>query len=280
MTDPTAVPTVALAHGVTMPQLGFGLWRVPADEAERAVTTALEAGYRSLDTAALYGNEEGVGAAVAKSGLPRDELFITTKVWNSDHGFDSTLRAFDTSMTKLGLDVLDLYLIHWPVPSRDLYVETWRAVEQLYRDGRVRAIGVSNFTPTHLRRLFVECEVRPVLNQVELHPWFSQDELRAFHGEHQVVTEAYSPLGQGRGVLEEPVLAEIGRAHGVGPAQVVLRWHLQLGNVAIPKSVTPERIRSNLDVFGFELSTGEMAQVSGLDRGQRLAPDPDTFAGA
>ncbi len=280
MTDPTAVPTVTLATGVTMPQLGFGLWQVPAEEAERAVTTALEAGYRSLDTAALYGNEEGVGAAVAKSGLPRDELFITTKVWNSDHGFDRTLRAFDTSMAKLGLDVLDLYLVHWPVPSRDLYVETWRALEQLYRDGRVRAIGVSNFTPSHLRRLFVECEVRPVLNQVELHPWFPQDELRAFHAEHQVVTEAYSPLGQGRGVLEEPVLAEIGRAHGVGPAQVVLRWHLQLGNVTIPKSVTPERIRSNLDVFGFELSTGEMGQVSGLDRGARLAPDPDTFAAA
>ncbi len=280
MTDPTAVPTVTLASGVTMPQLGFGLWQVPAEEAERAVTTALEAGYRSLDTAALYGNEEGVGAAVAKSGLPRDELFITTKVWNSDHGFDRTLRAFDTSIAKLGLDVLDLYLVHWPVPSRDLYVETWRALEQLYRDGRVRAIGVSNFTPSHLRRLFVECEVRPVLNQVELHPWFPQDELRAFHAEHHVVTEAYSPLGQGRGVLEEPVLAEIGRAHGVGPAQVVLRWHLQLGNVTIPKSVTPERIRSNLDVFGFELSTGEMGQVSGLDRGARLAPDPDTFAAA
>ena len=279
MTDPTAVPTVTLATGVTMPQLGYGLWRVPADEAERAVTTALEAGYRSLDTAALYANEEGVGAAVARSGLPREELFLTTKVWNTDHGYDRTLRAFDTSMAKLGLDVLDLYLIHWPVPGRDLYVETWRALEQLYRDGRVRAIGVSNFTPTHLRRLFVECEVRPLVNQVELHPWFPQDELRAFHAEHQVVTEAYSPLGQGRGVLEEPVLAEIGRAHGVGPAQVVLRWHLQLGNVTIPKSVTPERIRSNLDVFGFELSAADMAQVSGLDRGTRLAPDPETFGG-
>ena len=273
-----AVPMITLNNGVEMSQVGLSVFQTPEGaEVERAVSAALEAGYRLIDTAAAYRNEEGVGRAVAGTSVPRDELFMTTKLWNSDQGYDSTLRAFDASMTKLGLEVLDLYLVHWPLPSRDRYVDTWRAFEQLYRDGRVRAIGVSNFTPTHLRRLFAETEVRPVVNQVELHPWFPQDELRAFHADHQIVTEAWGPIGQGGALLAEPALAQISQAHSVTPAQVVLRWHLQLGNVVIPKSVTPARIRANIDVADFELSTEEMAQVSGLDRGRRLGPDPDVF---
>ena len=277
MTTTPAVPTVRLAPGVDVPQLGFGVWQVPADGAEQAVTTALEAGYRHVDTAAAYENEEGVGAALGRGGLPRGDLFVTTKVWNSDHGRDSTLRAFDASLQRLGLDVLDLYLVHWPLPRRDRYVETWEALAQLQRDGRVRAIGVSNFTETHLQRLFDESGVRPALNQVELHPYFAQEELRAFHRAHDVVTEAWSPIGQGGDLLDEPVLELLGKAHGVTPAQVVLRWHLQLGNVVIPKSVTPARIRENIDVFGFTLDDEQMTQVSALARGTRLGPDPDVF---
>ena len=273
----TTTPTVPLAPGVDVPQLGFGVWQVPADEAATAVTTALEAGYRHIDTASAYGNEEGVGAAVARSGLPRDEVFVTTKLWNSDQGRDAARRAFDASMTRLGLDVLDLSLVHWPLPSRDLYVATWKAFGELPADGRVRAVGVSNFTPAHLQRLLDETGVVPALNQVELHPWFPQEELRAFHREHGIVTEAWSPIGQGGELLAEPVLAEIGAELGRSPAQVVLRWHLQLGNVVIPKSVTPERIRANIDVLDWELSEEQVARVSGLARGTRLGPDPETF---
>ncbi|MEW9529346.1 aldo/keto reductase [Microbispora sp. NPDC049125] len=269
---------ITLNNGVEMPQLGFGVWQVPDGEAEKAVTTALETGYRSIDTAKLYYNEEGVGRAIRASGLPREELFVTTKLWNDEHEYDKALRAFDESMERLGLDVLDLYLIHWPVPSRGKYVDAWKALEKLYADGRVRAIGVSNFTIKTLQHLFEETGVVPAVNQIELHPQFPQKDLRDFHAEHGIATEAWSPLGQGQGLLDLPELAEIGAAHGKSPAQVVLRWHLQLGNVVIPKSVTPERIAENIDVFDFRLDDAEMAAIDALDNGRRLGPDPATFA--
>ena len=273
----TEIPTRTLNNGVAMPRLGFGVFQVPAETAAEVVTTALAAGYRSIDTAAIYRNEAGVGAALADSGLPREELFVTTKVWNSDQGYDETLRAFDTSAGLLGLDHLDLYLIHWPTPERDRYLDTWRALERLYAEGRVRAIGVSNFHPAHLERLLKVAEVAPALNQVELHPYLQQAELRAFHAGHGIATEAWSPLAQGGGLLSDPVVAALAERHGRTPAQVVLRWHLQLGNVVIPKSATPARIRENLDVFGFTLTEAELAQLAGLDRDGRVGPDPDTF---
>src|SRR4051794_20617188 len=271
----STVPTLQLNNGVEMPQLGFGVFLVPADEVVEPVRAALEAGYRLIDTAKLYANEEGVGRAVRDSGVPRDEVFVTTKVWNSDHGFDSTLRAFDESMRLLGLDVLDLYLVHWPVPARDRYVDTWRALERLYADGRVRAIGVSNFTEAHLRRLLDETDVVPVVNQVELHPWFPQTELRAFHAEHDIRTEAWGPLGRGQGLLDTPVVADTAKAHGRTPAQVVLRWHVQLGNIVIPKSVHSDRIRENAQIFDFTLDDAAMAALSSLQGPGRLGPDPD-----
>jgi 2,5-diketo-D-gluconate reductase A len=269
------VNIVKLNNGVEMPQLGFGVWQVPDAEATTAVAEALKAGYRSIDTAAAYGNEGGTGEAIARSGVDRDEVFVTTKLWNSDHGHDATLRAFDESVRKLGLDVLDLYLIHWPTPARDLYVETWKAFVQLQKEGRVRAIGVSNFQPAHLRRLIDETGVVPAVNQVELHPYLQQAELREFHEKHGIRTEAWSPLGQGGELLSDPVVTEIAARHGRSAAQVVLRWHLQLGNVVIPKSVTPSRIRENIAVFDFELPDEEMAALSTLDRGGRIGPNPD-----
>ncbi|MBY8880066.1 aldo/keto reductase [Actinacidiphila acidipaludis] len=259
-----------------MPQLGFGVFQVPDDETAAAVTAALEAGYRSIDTAAVYGNEAGVGRALAGAGLPREELFVTTKVWNADQGHDATLRAFDASLGRLGLDHVDLYLIHWPAPAQDRYLDTWRALRTLLADGRTRAVGVSNFQPAHLRRLIEDSGVVPAVNQVELHPGLQQRELRAVHAEYGIATEAWSPLAQGA-LLAEPALAAIARRHGRSPAQVVLRWHLQLGTVVIPKSVTPARIRENLDVFGFALDDAEMAAIAALDRGMRTGPDPDTF---
>ncbi|MEU8176730.1 aldo/keto reductase [Microbispora hainanensis] len=265
---------VTLNNGVRMPQLGLGVWRMTDDEAERAVATAIESGYRSIDTATLYGNEEGVGRALRASGVPREELFVTTKLWNDQQGYDEALRAFDESMRRLGLETLDLYLIHWPAPRRGKYVETWKALEKLYADGRVRAIGVSNFGVGTLERLLAEATVTPAVNQVELHPLFAQRELRGFHAERGIATEAWSPLGQGKGLLDLPVLAEIGAKYGKTPAQVVLRWHIQLGNVVIPKSVTPSRIRENIDVFDFALSPEDMATINGLDEGRRLGPDP------
>ncbi|MDX2851250.1 aldo/keto reductase [Streptomyces sp. PA03-3a] len=271
------VPDITLNNGVTMPQLGFGVWQVPDDEAATAVATALEAGYRSIDTAALYRNEQGTGRAIAASGIPREELFVTTKLWNTDQGHDNALRAFDASLGKLGLEYVDLYLIHWPAPARGLYLETWRALEKIHADGRARAIGVSNFPVDLLRHLLDEGGVAPVLNQVELHPHLPQTELRAFHAGHGIATEAWSPLGQGRGLLDEPALAAIAAKHGRTPAQVVLRWHLQIGNVVIPKSVTPSRIRENIDVFGFELDGEDLAAVDALDNGGRLGPDPSSF---
>ncbi|QGV77688.1 aldo/keto reductase [Streptomyces ficellus] len=271
------VPSITLNNGVTMPQLGFGVWQVPDVEAAKAVGTALEAGYRSIDTAAIYENEKGTGEAVAASGIARDELFVTTKLWNGEQGYDATLRAFDASLDRLGLDHVDLYLIHWPVPSADLYVDTYKAFEKIHADGRARAIGVSNFLPEHLERLLGETSVVPVLNQIELHPQLQQTQARDFHARHGIRTEAWSPLGQGRGLLEAPTVVAVARKHERTPAQVVLRWHLQLGTIVIPKSVTPSRIRENIDVFDFELDADDLAAFAALDEGRRLGPDPATF---
>ncbi|GAA1692790.1 aldo/keto reductase [Fodinicola feengrottensis] len=272
----SGIPRLKLNNGVAIPQLGFGVFQVPPEQTEKTVTSALEAGYRSIDTAAGYRNEAGVGAAVARSGLPRGELFITTKLANGDQGYDQTLRAFDDSMGKLGLDFVDLYLIHWPRPDRDEYVATWKAFEKIHADGRVRAIGVSNFQPVHLRRLFDETDVVPAVNQIELHPQFIQAELREFHREHGIATEAWSPLAQGA-VLGVPLLTGISQKYGKTPAQVVLRWHLQLGNVVIPKSATPSRMRENLDVLDFELADDDVDALSSLNTDTRTGPDPDTF---
>ncbi|MEV0603313.1 aldo/keto reductase [Streptomyces sp. NPDC050315] len=271
------VPHITLNNGVTMPQLGFGVWQIPDDEAFTAVGHALEAGYRSIDTAAIYGNEEGTGKALAASGIARDELFVTTKLWNTEQGYDSTLRAFDASLAKLGLDYVDLYLIHWPLPARDTYVDTYKAFEKIQADGRAKAIGVSNFQPPHLQRLLNETSVVPAVNQIELHPELQQAETRAFHAEHDIATEAWSPLGQGKGLLENATIGKLAEKHGKTPAQVVLRWHLQLGNVVIPKSATPSRIKENFDVFGFELDAADMDTLAGLNADKRLGPDPATF---
>ncbi|AZS83974.1 aldo/keto reductase [Streptomyces griseoviridis] len=270
------VPPITLNNGVEMPQLGFGVWQVPDDEAERAVATALESGYRSIDTAAIYGNEEGTGRAIAASGLPREDVFVTTKLWNSDQGYDSTLRAFDTSLAKLGLEYVDLYLIHWPAPDRDSYVDTYKAFERLHADGRVRAIGVSNFLPEHLKRLLDETSVVPAVNQIELHPQLQQRELRELHAEHGIATEDWSPLGSGKGLLEVPALVAIAQKHERTPAQVVVRWHLQVGNIVIPKSVTPSRIKENIDVFDFSLDSEDLAAISALDEGRRVGSHPST----
>ncbi|MFF2652221.1 aldo/keto reductase [Streptomyces sp. NPDC058045] len=272
----TSVPNVTLNNDVTMPQLGFGVFQVPDEETTAAVATALDAGYRSIDTAAVYGNERGVGKALAASGIPREELFVTTKLWNDDQGRDKAAAAFDASLDRLGLDHVDLYLIHWPTPARDLYRQTYRELERILAGGRTRAIGVSNFTAAHLEQLIADTGVVPAVNQVELHPGLQQKELRAFHAEHGIATEAWSPLAQGA-VLGDEVIADIAQAHGATPAQVVLRWHLQIGNIVIPKSVTPDRIRQNLDVFGFDLTDTELTALAGLDRDLRTGPDPDTF---
>ncbi|WP_367046435.1 aldo/keto reductase [Streptomyces sp. Je 1-332] len=271
------VPPIILNNGVEMPQLGFGVWQVPDDEARSAVATALEAGYRSIDTAAVYGNEEGTGKAIASSGIAREELFVTTKLWNTDQGYDSTLRAFDASLDKLGLDYVDLYLIHWPLPSKGLAVDTYKAFEKIQADGRAKSIGVSNFLPEHLEQLLAETSVIPAVNQIELHPHLQQRASREFHAEQGIATEAWSPLGQGKGLLEVPAIIAIAQKHGRTPAQVVLRWHIQLGNVVIPKSVTPSRIKENIDVFGFELDPEDMAAISALNEDRRLGPDPASF---
>ncbi|OLF14947.1 aldo/keto reductase [Actinophytocola xanthii] len=271
------IPNVTLNNGVSMPQLGFGVFQVPDEETAAAVSEALRAGYRSIDTAKIYGNEGGVAQALRESGIPREELFVTTKVWNDDQGYDEALRAFDASVGRLGLDYLDLYLIHWPAPSAGRYVETWKALEKLLADGRVRSIGVSNFQPAHLRHLFEETGTVPAVNQIELHPYLQQAELRALHAERGIATEAWSPLAKGGDLLADPVVTALAEQHGRTPAQVVLRWHLQLGNVVIPKSVTPDRIRENLDLFDFELTAQDLAALGTLERGHRTGPDPDRF---
>jgi 2,5-diketo-D-gluconate reductase A len=269
-----SIPTLTLNDGVEIPQLGFGVFQVPPQETRAVVEQALQAGYRHIDTAAAYANEQGVGEAIAASGIPREQLFVTTKLWNSSHAYDDALRAFEQSASRLGLDTVDLYLIHWPVPSRDRYVEAWRALERLKAEGRVRSVGVSNFTPAHLRRLFDETEIVPSVDQVELHPYLQQWDLRAFLSERGIATEAWSPLAQGA-VLDDPAIVDVAQAHGKTPAQVVLRWHLQLGNVVIPKSVTPHRIEENLGIFDFELSAEQLTEIEHVDRGERTGLHPD-----
>jgi 2,5-diketo-D-gluconate reductase A len=269
------VPTVRLNTGEGMPQLGFGVFQVPATDAEDIVRFALETGYRSIDTAAAYGNEEGVGRAVAHSGIPRSELFVTTKLDNGSHRAGAAERAFEESLRRLGLDYVDLYLIHWPLPRANRYVEIWHVLEKIFEDGRARAIGVSNFQEHHLQRVLDEATVVPAVNQVELHPYFTQEPLRAFHARHRIATEAWSPLGQGGELLRDRAVVGLAEKYGVTPAQVVIRWHLQIGNIVIPKSATPERIRSNFDVFGFELADDDVDAISALNRNRRLGADPD-----
>lgn len=271
------VPNVTLNTGAQMPQLGYGVFKIAADEVIEPVQAALRAGYRSIDTAAAYGNEDGVGKAIAESGLARDDLFVTTKLWNDRQGYDSTLSAFDESLNKLGLDYVDLYLIHWPQPERDLFVQTWKAFERLHAEGRAKAIGVSNFQIPHLRRLFEETDVVPALNQIELHPNLQQSDLRAFHTEHGIRTEAWSPLGRNSGLLDDTTVTSLADKYGKTAGQIVLRWHIQLGNVTIPKSATPSRITENIEVFDFELAEDDMQAINGLQTGERIGPNPDTF---
>jgi 2,5-diketo-D-gluconate reductase A len=270
-------PTVTLNDGTQMPQLGFGVFQVPNEETAAAVSAAFEAGYRAIDTAAMYRNEEGVAKAIADSGIPRDELFITTKLNNDGHGYDDAMRAFEASRTRLGLDYVDLYLIHWPLPAQDRYVDTWRAFEKLRSDGLARSIGVSNFQPAHLQRLLDETDVVPALNQIELHPYLTQEALRAFDAEHGIATEAWSPIAKGGELLSDPAITSLAEKYGKTPAQIVIRWHLQLGNVVIPKSVTPARIKENIDVFDFELADDDVTSISELNRDERTGPDPDMF---
>jgi len=268
---------VTLNNGLQMPQLGFGVFRVPNEEVIPPVEKALKVGYPLLDTARVYNNERGVGEAIKNSGIARDELFITTKLWNKDHGYENALAAYDKSLERLGVEEVDLYLIHWPIPDFDQYVETYKALEKLYKDGRVKAIGVSNFDIEHLERILDECEIVPAINQVECHPYFQQKEMKQFCQEHGITLEAYTPLQNGRDVLQNEIIQDIASRTGKTPAQVVLRWHLQSGVVVIPKSVTPSRIEENFDVFDFELTERDMENIAALDRNQREGGVPNEF---
>jgi 2,5-diketo-D-gluconate reductase A len=269
-----------LNNGRMIPQFGFGVFKVPPGDTVEAVTSALGAGYRHIDTAEMYGNERQVGEAIAKSGLDRDQLFVTTKLSNDSHRPDDARRAFAASLDALGFDYVDLFLIHWPLPARydGDYVSTWKTLEEFYRDGRARSIGVSNFQPHHLRRLHTESEVPPAVDQIEVHPYLTQEDVRAFCGEHQIGVEAWSPIGRGR-VLDDPEIVTIARRVGKTPAQVVLRWHIERGDIVFPKSVTPERIAENIDIFDFELSGEDVEAITALNKNQRTGPDPDTFSG-
>jgi 2,5-diketo-D-gluconate reductase A len=275
-----AAPSITLNDGNSIPQVGLGVWQTPSEDTERAVATALEAGYRHIDTAAAYGNEREVGRAATESGLPREDVYLVTKLSNADHGYANTLAAFDASMDRLGLsgsdEYLDLYLIHWPMPAKNAFVDTFKAFAHLRDQGRIRSIGVSNFEPEHLRILVDGTGIVPAVNQVELHPLLQQQELREVHAQLGIATEAWSPLGQGS-LLSNPAVTAVAETHGQTPAQVLIRWHIQLGNIVIPKSVTPERIVSNFDVFDFELSEQDMASISSLGDGTRLGPDPRSF---
>jgi 2,5-diketo-D-gluconate reductase A len=274
----SAIPDILLNNGNTIPQLGFGVFQVrPANTAE-AVTTALQAGYRHIDTAEMYGNEQGVGEAIAKSGLDRGEVFVTSKLNNGAHRPDDARRAFAESLDALGTDYVDLFLIHWPLPTRydGDYVSTWKTLEEFYRAGRARSIGVSNFQAHHLRRLHQECDITPAVNQIEVHPYLTQAGLREFCGEHQIAVEGWSPIAQGL-VLDDPAIVTIARREDRTPAQIVLRWHIERGDIIFPKSVTPARIKENIDIFGFELSGQDVETISALNRDERTGPDPDTF---
>ncbi|WP_369135898.1 aldo/keto reductase [Modestobacter sp. I12A-02662] len=271
------VPTIALNNGVEIPQLGFGVFQIPPEDTVEATLTALEVGYRHIDTAQMYGNEAEVGEAIRQSGIPREEVFVTSKLNNGFHAREDALRAFDGTLDALKFDHLDLFLVHWPLPGIDVdYVETWKAMEEIYRSGRVEAIGVSNFQPHHLRRLFSDTEVTPVVNQIEVHPYLSQDEVRAFNADHEIVTEAWAPIAKGK-VAGDATINRIAEKHGRTAAQVTLRWHVQRGDVVFPKSVTRSRVEENFDVFDFALDGTDMGDISGLDRGERTGPDPDTF---
>lgn len=272
----TFAPLVEMNDGRSIPVIGFGVWQVPDDVVVDATLKALEVGYRHIDTAYLYLNERGVGEALRRSGLDRDDIFVTTKVWNTDHGYDETLRAFDKSTGLLGIDEVDLYLIHWPTPARDIYLDSWRALIRLREEGRARSIGVSNFHEAHLRKIIDETGVIPAINQIELHPWLPQAHMRDIDARLGIKTEAWSPLGSGR-LIDDPVIAEVAAKHGKSPAQVMVRWSLQLGNIVLPKSVTPERIEQNIDVFDFVLDDADMAAIATLESGRRTGPNPDEF---
>ncbi|MBC8718380.1 aldo/keto reductase [Ochrobactrum sp. Marseille-Q0166] len=272
------VPAVKLNDGNRIPQLGYGVWQIGNDEAISAVSEALNVGYRHIDTAAIYGNEEGTGKAINESGIARSDIYLTTKLWNKEQGYESTLKAFDESLKKLGTDYVDLYLIHWPLPSKDLFMETWRAFIKIKQEGRAKSIGVSNFQTADLERILKESDVVPVINQIELHPQFQQDELRLFHSKHNIATEAWSPLGQGT-ILENPTLKTIAERHGKSVAQIILRWHIETGNVVIPKSVTPARIKENFEVFDFSLNGTDHDAITKLDKTDgRIGPNPATFS--
>jgi 2,5-diketo-D-gluconate reductase A len=271
------VPTITLNNGIEIPQLGFGVFQVPPEDTKDAVLAAFEVGYRHIDTAEMYGNEKGVGEAVRASGLAREEVFVTSKLNNGFHAHDDALKAFDQSLADLGFDYLDLFLIHWPLPGIDVdYVETWKALEEIYRSGRVKAIGVSNFKEHHLRRLFDATEVVPAVNQIEIHPYLTQDPLRAFDAEHGIATEAWSPIAQGK-VLDDPTIVRIAERHGKTPSQVTLRWHVQRGDIVFPKSVTRSRVEENFAIFDFELTEDDMREITALNRDERTGPDPDEF---
>jgi 2,5-diketo-D-gluconate reductase A len=275
VSDLTHQPHVRLNNGASIPQLGFGVFQVPEARAAASVTRAFEAGYRHVDTAAMYRNERAVGQAIADSGLPRKDIWVTTKLNNDAHGYDEALTAFEESRARLGLDYVDLYLIHWPLPAQDRYVETWRAFIKLQKDGLSRAIGVSNFQPSHLRRIIDETGVVPAVNQIELHPYLTQDALRKFDAQHDIATEAWSPLARGGALLRDPAITAFAEKYGKTPAQIVVRWHLQLGNIVIPKSVTPARIVENIDVFDFELADDDVDSIAALNRDERTGPHPD-----
>ena len=273
----TQSPTLNLHDGRTIPQLGYGVWQVDADIAEDVVGQALVAGYRHIDTAMIYGNEEGVGRAIANSGIPRDEIFVTTKLWNDDHGHDSALQAVDASLERLGLEYVDLYLIHWPTPKRGKYLETWKAFQEIRDSGKARSIGVSNFPREELQEIIDATGVVPVVNQVELHPYFNQSALRDFNASHGILTEAWSPLGQGGDLLKDPAIDAIARKHGATPGQVIIAWHLAIGNVVFPKTVTPERIRENYAALDVRLDDEDVEAINGLDNGGRIGSDPKDF---
>ena len=276
----TAVPQITLNNGRSIPQLGFGVFQIEPKDTAEAVSTALKAGYRHIDTAEMYGNEREVGEAVAKSGLDRADIFVTSKLSNDAHLPEDARLAFELSLQELGFDYLDLFLIHWPLPTRydGDFVSTWQTLEEFYRDGRARSIGVSNFQPHHLRRLHENTEVPPAVNQIEVHPYLTQDEVRGFCAEHGIAVEAWSPIGQGL-ELEDPTIVSIAQRAGKTPAQVILRWHIQRGDIVFPKSVTPSRVKENFDIFDFELADGDVAEISALNKDQRTGPDPDKFGG-
>ena len=272
----TDVPTIALNNGVEIPQLGFGVYQVEPEQTRDATLAALEVGYRHIDTAEMYGNEKEVGEAVRDSGIDRGDIFVTSKLNNAFHAYDDALDAFEGTLKALDIDYLDLFLVHWPLPDVGDFVETWKAMEKMYEGGRVRAIGVSNFQPHHLRRVQAEATITPAVNQVEVHPYLTNDEVRAFNAEHGIATEAWSPIAQGK-VLADPTIVRISESLGKTPAQVTLRWHIQRGDIVFPKSVTRSRVEENFHLFDFELSTEDMAGITALDRGERTGPDPDTF---